>query len=276
MPNTGIIMIRLAHRKARGFHRSIWKILRLQNTKSILLCFNLHDITWGEKIWANSAEKNEEHTKNVHLSVTFKWRWKLDLSGRSVLSLIKWVNCLGTSQLSFSFLLLRVWCAGFNLRMPQGDAIMLSDWAEKNLHLALTLNNPPCSVDTPDMCHHPTSCPAVAKIGFFLFVCSFFFNFIFMSLPGSPSDCQEAAMRVRWCDNCCARLLLHLFASPGLSASIFSYVNVTMLPHGPHNIHLLVEMPQHQSHCALIHCWCCRKKGGMGGGANILSLFWER
>lgn len=121
MQHTGIIMIRLAHRKARGFHRSIWKILRLQNTKSILLCISLHDITWRQKGWANFCWKkikmNSTHKKIIVL-VTFKWLWKLDLSGQSVVNLMKWVNWLGRSQCSFSLLLLSLWCACLHFQMP--------------------------------------------------------------------------------------------------------------------------------------------------------------
>lgn len=46
-----------------------------------------------------------------------------------------------------------------------------------------------------------------------------------------------------WGDNAVPLLCSHLFSFlPGPTASILPYVNVTMLPYRPHNIHLLVEM----------------------------------
>lgn len=208
--------------------------------------------------------------------VTFKWLWKLNLSGQSVMSLTEWVNCLGTSRLSFSLLLLSSWCARFNLRMPQlctcrqaescsltGKEKKSASWFHSEQSSLQSRN--PWRVSSPHFL--PWLHLQLLQRLFFFFYYYFYFH-VPSRFPVWQNDCREVAMRVRWCDNCCVCLLLHLFPSAGLTASIFSYVNVTLLPYGPHNIHLLVEMPQNQSHCASIHCWCCRKKGGGGGGGG--------
>ena len=54
-------------------------------------------------------------------------------------------------------------------------------------------------------------------------------------------------------------LLLSYYVSllPGPTASIHPYVNVTMLPQGPHHIHLLVELSEHLHRSASIQCHGC-------------------
>lgn len=86
------------------------------------------------------------------------------------------------------------------------------------------------------------------------------------------NDCQEASVR-RGGDNhcaCCSSPISFFFSflPRPQEHPFFPYVNVTMLPYRPHNIHLLVEMPQHQHHCASIHrrgCGAPKKKKGSRG-----------
>lgn len=146
----------------------------------------------------------------------------------------------------------------------------LIDWKKLNLHLNLFINLPPVLVARRWHAYVITLAPllpgitdVVKKI--------FHVPSLYHSRRGKwmPRSINE--------DGVITAMLLflsHLFTFiPGPTASIFPYVNVTMLPYRPQNIHLLVEMSQHQHHCASIHCSGTPKKGSRGTVLFSLEAF---
>lgn len=192
MQHTGIIMIRPALRKAKGFHRSIWKILRLQNTKSSHS--PVSQSSWyylkTERLSKFTLKKKMNSTHKKCVFVTFKWLWQLDLSGQSVVSLTKWVTCLGRSQRSFSLLLLSLWCACLHFQMPplctcrRTESCLTGKENKKNLHLDFSLNHPPCRVDTPKRVRSPH----LLRWLLLQLLQSCFFFYIIVNIFMSPPD----------------------------------------------------------------------------------------
>lgn len=146
-------------------------------------------ITWRQKGWANfRCEKKCTHKKCV---VTFKWLWKLDLSGQSVVSLTKWVNCLGRSQCSFSLLLLRLWCACLHFQMlplcmcRRTESCLTGK--EKKICILISVSSIlPVGLIPLTCAFTPPPALAASAVAAKLFFYYVIVN-IFMSLPGSMS-----------------------------------------------------------------------------------------
>lgn len=99
----------------------------------------------------------------------------------------------------------------------------------------------------------------------------------FMWHRRGQNDCQGAALGIGWEPLSCSSSTTSSLSSLTPMASIFPYVNVTVLPHRPHNIHLLVEMPRHQQHCASIHrCGCSISPQKRRQGSRGKVLFQEK